>query len=371
MKTRLLFVPLLLALVVPLAACGGGSSAVPANAVAVVGTDPITIKDFNAIFEQFQAGAKAQGQTVTPGTPQYKALQDQALAYLVQFAEVKQAAKNMHISVSQAEVTKFLINFAKTNLHTSSMAKLAAALKKQNGLTMETAREEVYDTLLANKIKAKVTANVTVSTAAERFYYEQNQTAYHTAASTTRSVEYILFKCNPSAVPGAPPSPCTTAQSRAAKNKADMVEKKLQHGANFETMAMKYSEDPSTAPQGGKFSLVKGPGISPAFQAAGFALKTGAYTQQPVDATSQANSYFGWFIIKALAPTVHTKAHTQTFKEAQPSIKTALTGQQADKLWSDWLSNLKAQYASKVSYQSSYAPPTTTALTDTNLTTTG
>ena len=52
MKTRLLFVPLLIAATAALAACGGGSAAVPADSVAVVGSTPITKAQFNAEMQQ-------------------------------------------------------------------------------------------------------------------------------------------------------------------------------------------------------------------------------------------------------------------------------------------------------------------------------
>ena len=74
MKIRLLFVPLLLALVASLAACGG-SQHVPANAVAVVNGTPITITQFNDFIDQAIAQVKAQGGAVpTPGSPQYSDL---------------------------------------------------------------------------------------------------------------------------------------------------------------------------------------------------------------------------------------------------------------------------------------------------------
>src|SRR5947209_545437 len=92
MKTRLLLMPLLLALVASLAACGGGGSgSVPANAVAVVGGKPITTGVFNALFQQalHQVAASGQQAAPAPGTPQYTAMRGQVLAYLVQVTELE------------------------------------------------------------------------------------------------------------------------------------------------------------------------------------------------------------------------------------------------------------------------------------------
>jgi hypothetical protein len=67
MKIRLLFVPLMLALVASLAACGGGGGAVPANDVALVKGQPISNTDFNTLL------AQAVKQAVAAGQPEPKA----------------------------------------------------------------------------------------------------------------------------------------------------------------------------------------------------------------------------------------------------------------------------------------------------------
>ena len=53
-------------------------------------------------------------------------------------------------------------------------------------------------------------------------------------------------------------------------------------------MAKKYSEDPGTAPKGGKYTSTEGRRTCPRIDNAAFALKTGRLSQ-PVDATSAAN----------------------------------------------------------------------------------
>ena len=346
MKTRLLFVPLLLMLVASLAACGGGSQAVPANAVAVVNGTPITFTVFNGFLKQRLAIAKAQGQSAQPGTPQYASLRDETVAYLVQVNELEQQASKEGVSESQADVTKFLQNLAQTS-YSGSMAKLTAALKKQ-GLSMATARQEVFVNLLATKIKTKVTSTATVTPAQEHTYYNTNKAQFQTPASTTRSVEHILVK---------------------SKSLANTIEQKLRNGASFASLAKQYSKDPGSAAQGGKYTATEGREV-PAYDHAAFSLKTGQLSA-PVDATSAANGSYGWFIIKALGPVKKTPAHTTSFSQAEATIKQQLLQQAQDTLWQTWLTDLQKQYQGKVSYQSGYAPPTTTALTQTTPVTTG
>jgi len=331
MTTRLTLLPALLALALLLAACGGGSQTVPPSAVAVVNGTTVSLSDYNFWLKQFEARSK-----VTTGTQaQPSTLRPQVVSFLVQFAELKFEAAKLHVTESQGEVTKFIANLEKTQFQ-GSTKKFMAWLKTQ-GLSMAGARQEVYLNQLAGKIKKKVTSSATVTAAKEHQFYTANIGQYETAASTTRSVEYILVK---------------------SKSLADLIEQKLHNGATFKSMAQKYSTDKSTGPTGGQYTVTKGQ-VVPAFESAAFSLKTGQLSA-PVNATSAANKNYGWFIIEPLANTVTTKAHKQTFKEAEPSIKQTLLGQAQETLWQQWLSDLQKNYQGKVTYQSGYAPPPTT-----------
>ena len=330
MKIRLPFLLVTLLLVVSLAACGG-STKVPANAVAVVNGVPITMADFNTFLNSAIAVAKSQGQPKpTPGSPQYIAMRNQVIAYLVQFAEVKQQAEKQGVSVSQDEVTKFIANIAKTKF-AGSMPKLTAALKQQ-GLTMDAARQEVYLNLLADKIRKKVTVSAAVTAAAVKAYYTQNLSQYTTPEQTSRPVRHILVK---------------------TKSLADKLEKQVNSG-NFAALAKKYSTDTGSASQGGKLSAIKGQLVKP-FENVAFALKNGQIS-------APVKSQFGWHIIQALGPVKSEKAHTSKFSEVASTIKSTLLQQEQDKLWQQWLSDLTDSFKGKVNYQSGYAPPATTAL---------
>jgi foldase protein PrsA len=355
MKNRLLFVPVLVALVVSLAACGGGSQ-IPAGAIAVVngpsGQSVITTGQFNDFFAQGLTAAKLQGQDVTPGSAGYTAVRNQTVGELVELAEVKQQMKKENVTVTGGDIDKFIANLVKQS-YKGSEAKFLAALKKSQ-LTMKQAREQVFINLLAQRIQTNVQSSAKVTPAEERAYYQANLTQFQKAAATTRPVQYILFRCAPTGS-----VTCPASVSKAKKKLADKVEQKLQNGASFAAMAKQYSDDSTTAPLGGKFTLTKG-GVVPAFGKVGFALKNGE-TSQPVDATSTANQGFGWFIIKALGSAKATKAHTESFADAKATIYQTLLQQNQQTLWQQWLTDLQNEYKGKVSYGAGYAPPTTTA----------
>src|SRR5690348_2922940 len=90
------FVPvaLIAVLVLVAAGCGGGSAKVPSDAVAKVGSDTITKAQFNFLLDGAKRSYQARKTPFPkPGTSQYKQLEDQAVTYLVQQAELEQKAK--------------------------------------------------------------------------------------------------------------------------------------------------------------------------------------------------------------------------------------------------------------------------------------
>lgn len=329
MKTRLLLAPLLLAAVVALAACGGGSKSVPGDAVAVVGSTPITKTQFNTLMQQAAGQAKAAGQPVPKlGTPQYTDLRDRVIGYLVQVSELQQQATKLGVTVTNGAVNAYIQNIQKLH-YGNSQKKLEAALKK-SGMTLDEARFQVMVNLLAQKLKTKVTSAAKVSTADEQKYYNQNKGGYH--QNESRKVRHILV---------------------STKSLAEKLETKLKNGANFASLAKKYSKDTGTAQLGGSYTAVQGQDV-PAFDNAAFSLKTGAISQ-PV------KSPYGWHIIEAVGPV--QPAHTQTFKQVQATIQQSLLSQQQQTLWGNWLTNLEKQYKGKVQYQTGYQPATTATST--------
>lgn len=326
MKTRLFFVPVLVAAVAALAACGGGSGTLSSTDVAEVGSTPITKTQFTDLMKQAEAQAIAQGQpAVKIGTSAYTTLRDHVVAYLVQIAELQQQAAKLDAKVTPGDVNAYLQSVAKLH-YGGSEKKLDAAIRK-GGLTVPQAKFQVMVNLLAQKLKTKVTQSVKVSTADAQKYYNQNKSAYH--QNKSREVRHILV---------------------SSKAKAEMIETKLRNGANFAALAKQYSKDTGTASLGGKYTAVEGQDV-PTFDAAAFALKTGQISQ-PV------HSPYGWHVIEAIGPV--KPAHTETFKQAEPTIEQNLLTQQQSTAWGAWLTNLGKQYQGKIKYQTGYAPATTT-----------
>ena len=346
MKTRLLVLLAPLALVALLAAgCGGGggNGNVPNDAVATVGGTPISKSTFNALMAVAFAKYKAQGQAEPKvGTPAYAQLRDQAVSFLVQEDELQQEGKKLGVTVSQKDIDARLAQIKKSY----GAKKFAAALKGAHITLPEYEQYSLEPTLLGEKLQNKVTSNVKVSKADAKKYYDQNKQAFTTPE--TREVRHILV---------------------SSKSEAQMIETKLKNGADFAKLAKQYSKDTTSAKVGGKLCVAHGGSSGactqtvPPFDKASFSLKTNEISQ-PV------KSVYGYHIIQALSPI--KPAHTQTFSQVASQIQLNLAQQKKQTAWANWLAKVKKDYAKKVSYQSGYAPATTTTPTvSTPATTTG
>jgi foldase protein PrsA len=350
MKTRVPLLSLTLAVAALLAAgCGGGGSGpVPSDSIAKVGSTKITKTDFNSLMNVAFARYKAQGQAAPKvGTPAYNQLKEQAVSFLVQEEELTEAGQKLGVTVTQKDIDDRLALIRKT-YYTNSQKKLEAALKKDDITLDELEQYNLRPTLLSEKLQAKVTSNIKVSQSAAQKYYNQNKASFTTPK--TREVRHILVN---------------------SKSLAQKIETQLKHGASFATLAKKYSKDTASAAQGGKLCVAHGGSSGacqqtvPPFDKASFSLATN-------EISDPVHSVYGWHIIQPVGPV--KPSHTQTFKEVESQIQANLAQQQKQVAWSNWLAKLKKDFQGKVTFQSGYAPVTTTTptvSTPTTPTTTG
>ena len=145
---------------------------------------------------------------------------------------------------------------------------------------------------------AKLRANTQVSDDALRAYYNANISQYK--VENRVHVEHILFKTVGK----------TDAEIAEIRKKAEDVLKQAKHGANFEDLAKKYSEDDATKPKGGDLGWIVEGQTVPEFQQAAFSLPKGAISDL-------VKTQYGFHIIKVLD---HENAHIKSFEEVRDSI---------------------------------------------------
>jgi parvulin-like peptidyl-prolyl isomerase len=319
-------------------ACGSENRSVGANDVAVVGDETISKEEFDKLLDRARENYEKNKQEFpAAGTPQYVALRSQAMQFLVQRAQFEQKAKELGLEVTEADVDKQMQTikaqyFGKNGkCDGACQQKYRAEIKKQ-GVTDEQVREDVRASVVQNKIYGKVTKDVTVTDTDVEAYYKKNKQNYVQPAS--RDVRHILVK---------------------KKALADSLYQRAKNGENFAALAKKYSQDPSSKPQGGKLPISKGRQV-PEFDKAAFALKTGEISP-PVKTT------YGWHIILAL--TAVKKQKTTPISEVKPAIRQQLLQQKKTDAMKEWVDETKKNFEEKTTYQVGYQPPASTNATST------
>jgi peptidyl-prolyl cis-trans isomerase C len=103
----------------------------------------------------------------------------------------------------------------------------------------------------------------------------------------------------------------------ASEAQAEDIIKQLDKGADFATLAKKYSTDPGSV-NGGDLGWFKKTDMVPEFADAAFAMKDGQISQTPV------HSQFGWHVIQVLG---HRTAPTPPLADVQDKIRNQLIQQ--------------------------------------------
>jgi peptidyl-prolyl cis-trans isomerase D len=168
----------------------------------------------------------------------------------------------------------------------------------------------------------KLRANTTVSDDALLAYYNSHIDEYK--VENRVNVEHILFKTVGK----------TDAEIAEIRKKAEDVLQQAKHGANFEDLAKKYSEDDGTKDKGGALGWIVEGQTVPEFQQAAFSLPKGAISDL-------VKTQYGFHIIKVLD---RETAHTKSFEEVRDSIRQAVLDQKVTEEASD----ISSQMASAV-----------------------
>jgi peptidyl-prolyl cis-trans isomerase D len=145
---------------------------------------------------------------------------------------------------------------------------------------------------------SKLRASTTVSDDTLRAYYNSHIDEYK--VENRAHVEHILFKTIGK----------TDAEIAEIHQKAEDVLKQAKHGANFEDLAKKYSEDDGTKAKGGDLGWIVDGQTVPEFQQAAFSLPKGSISDL-------VKTQYGFHIIKVLD---RETAHTKTLEEVRDSI---------------------------------------------------
>jgi foldase protein PrsA len=333
---RLTLACLVAAVALVAAACGSGSDSVPTGAIAVVDGTDISKQDLDELIAQAKKGYESQNQDFPKaGTPEYQSIQTQYVAYLVELEELRQAAEELGVSVSEKDVDAAEKELIKTRFD-GKRSEYEKALEQQ-GFTAEQYRENALEvSALSTKIFDVVTKDVKVTPQEILEYYTQNQSQYGTPES--RDVRHILI---------AEKDADGKVDFEASKAKADEIYAQLQNGADFAELAKENSADPGSKDSGGKLTITRGQTV-PEFDRVSFELDKGELSK-PV------KTEYGYHVIEAVSEV--RKAKTTSLDKVRPTIRATLLQQKRNEEMQAWVEDLKKDYEGKVSYAAGYEPP--------------
>ena len=143
-------------------------------------------------------------------------------------------------------------------------------------------------------------------------YYEKHLVNFEVPEK--RRASHILIKLPPSA---------SEKEEENAKEKIEEIQKKLEKGVDFATLARKYSQDSSSAEKGGDLEFFTYSQMIPSFSKAAFSLK------KEGEVSGIVKSPFGYHLIKL---TGIKQAYTEPFDKVKPQIKKLLIEQKSEEL---------------------------------------
>ena len=313
------------------AGCGGGSGKVPKDAVASVDGTPVPQSQFDGLITQARKSYTAQKRDFPKaGSSELQTLRNQAVQFLVQRVEFEKEAKGLGIEVSEKQVASRLAQIKKQ--YFGGDDKKYAKQLGQQGLSDEQVKADIRSQLVSEAIFKKVTADVKVSDKDVEAYYAKNQDQYGQAES--RDVRHILVK---------------------TKAEADKLYTQLKGGADFATLAKKFSQDPGSKDQGGKMTISRGQTVAP-FDQTSFLLKVNTLSR-PV------KTEYGYHLIEPLSAI--REAKTTPLKDVKDSIRQQLLQTKRNEAMTKWVDGVKKDYDGKVTYAVGFTPPPTPSTTST------
>lgn len=297
-------------LVIALVVIGLGPQAVAAQKdtqgkVAVVNGVAISKADFDRQMERVQQQIAMTGQKLDPA--KLTKVKESVLESLINRELLYQESQKSGIKISNKTIDEHVAALKEKFPKQADFDKIL----KQMNLTEADLRSQFKEDLAIKEfIAKKITPQVKVSDADVKKFYD-NHPNYFKRPKTVRA-SHILIKVGPKATP---------AEQAKAKKKLEGIQAQLKKGADFATLAKKYSEGPSAAKGGDLGYFSKGQMVGP-FEDAAFALKKGQIS-------NIVKTKFGYHLIKV---TDIKPAGVVPLAQVKDKIKQYLTQKQTNEL---------------------------------------
>jgi peptidyl-prolyl cis-trans isomerase SurA len=227
--------------------------------LAVVGGELVTAAELDQAVERARYAA-AQSQSALPPLPE---LRKQALDSLIdERVLINHAKRNYNLRIDEGEVDRAVANVASQNRLTPEQLKERI---EQEGMPFKAYRDQLRDQLMVDRIRdIEVRRTIQVSEAEVDDYIEKKLNEARDAAQL--NVAQILISV---------PEKATPAERAARQQRAEDILRRAQAGEPFEALAKQFSDDKTTASQGGALGLRSPDKLPDLFVSASRQLKVG------------------------------------------------------------------------------------------------
>ena len=242
---RPLITALCLVLAVPLGLTSCGSKESSGDVVAKVNGKKILRADVEKYFRNQTSGSSQQ-----PSGAQATSLRLSILRELIDNEIMMQRAQKLGLLATDEEVDAKLAEI-KTPYTQEEFDK---RLKERN-ITLEDFKQDLRRSLTVQKVlNREITSKITISDADITEYYNEHKTEFNLIEPQYHLAQ-IVVTTRPS--PQVSNLKNDKAQNETeARKKVQMLLNRLESGEDFATVAMNYSEDPSTAGNGGDMGFI-------------------------------------------------------------------------------------------------------------------
>jgi peptidyl-prolyl cis-trans isomerase SurA len=274
----------------PVAGCNRGHSA---DVVATVNGHAIMRKDLDRGYQQ-QLGESPQQQQLSQ--EQADSLRLNVLRALIDQEIVEQRAAKMNLTATNEEVDAKFAEMKAPYTEEQFQERLKASNQTVDDLKHALRQNLTIGKLLNKEINSKIT--VTDSDVAN--YYNQNKAGFN-LRETQYHLAQILVTDMPAQAGNLQNSKATNDVD--AKRKIQALKNRLDSGEDFGTLAMNFSEDPESAPNGGDKGFVGESQLhaDPAIFATVTKLKAGEVTEILPLLDGQTKKPVGYAIYKLLS----------------------------------------------------------------------
>jgi parvulin-like peptidyl-prolyl isomerase len=352
------------------AGCGGN---LPKDAVAKVGSVIITQKAFDQRVAEFEKQYAGQIPDKATAPEDYKLFQQDVLEYMITFEMASQAAKDMKVAVTDADVQTEIDKILKDTF-AGDQTKFDEALATQ-GITLDQLKISYKESMLLQKVYDEVTKSVTTVPDSDiQAYYDAHKTDYFVAE--TRIARHILLTPAAGRVDGTTTTSAATTTTTAATGSsgttpatsasttttaeptqvdwdsalagAKAVEQLLKDGGDWTAIAKQYSDDPGSKETGGDLGTISKGEMVQEFEDAVFS--------QEKDAISDpVKTAYGYHVIQVTGINAEKQ---YTLDEVKEEIKSSLVSEAKTKAWQTWIEDQKKKGG--VVYGSAWVTTTTT-----------